>query len=228
MSQVGAFFALRRSNESRAYLGDVRLALHELSARSVLSSVFVYPRELQACASEPELRKCTTEILLHLMQSRLFPRSVDSFSMWVRDDGRSLWRIIAAVGASAETVRNFTQPILHHETPEAGVVANLAVTATPSFYLPSVSQAQKSAAKAFKWFKVDPFAISPTETLAVFLLPDEEGVPIGAFALISPSSNALAVDGEVFPERLKLTVDQCTLTLVGVARRAHALLNQGR
>jgi hypothetical protein len=28
MSQVGAFFALRRSNESRAYLGDVRLALH--------------------------------------------------------------------------------------------------------------------------------------------------------------------------------------------------------
>jgi hypothetical protein len=96
MSQVGAFFALRRSNETHAYLGDVRLALHELSARSVLTSAFVYPRELESCRTIGELRVRATDVLRHLMDSRLFPRPVDAFSLWSRDDSQNVWRIVAA------------------------------------------------------------------------------------------------------------------------------------
>ncbi len=220
MSQVGAIFALRRSNETRAYLGDVRLALHELSARSVLSSALAYPRELQTWQTTEELRVRATDVLRHLTDSRLFPRSVDAFSLWARDDRRELWRIVAAVGASEATIESFTQPVLRQETPGAGIVANLAVTATPSYYQPT-------AGKALSWFKVDPAGTTPTETLAVFLLPDASGVPIGAFALTSTQVNALAVEEQdSLPEMLKLTVDQCTVTLVGVARRAHALLSK--
>ena len=221
MSQVGAFFALRRSNETRAYLGDVRLALHELSARSVLTSSLVYPRELQECRTVEQLRDRTTDILRHLLESRLFPRSVDAFSVWARDDKHELWRIFAAVGASQSTIDGFTQPVLRRETAGAGVVANLVVTGTPSYY-------QSDASKARSWFMPDPAGTSPTETLTVFLLPDEAGVPIGAFALTSTRKNALDVEDEGLPERLKLTVDQCTVTLVGVTRRAHRLLNEGR
>jgi hypothetical protein len=222
MSQVGAFFALRRSNETRAYLGDVRLALHELSARSVLTSALVYPRELDACKTLGELRLRATDILRHLMDSRLFPR-VDAFSVWTRDDRQQVWRIVAAVGASPQTIEEFTQPIIREPTDGAGVVANLAVNAdvVTSYYQPSASKAPNG------WFKVDPLATTPTETLAVFLLPDEEDVPIGAFALTSATQNALEVDEDHLPERLKLIVDQCTVTLVGVARRAHKLLREG-
>jgi hypothetical protein len=224
MGQVGAFFALRRSNETRSYLGDVRLALHELSARSVLSSALVFPRELDACRTSAELRVRATEILRHLMDSRLFPRPVDAFSVWARDDRAGVWRIVAAVGASEVTVREFTQPILRAETEGAGVVANLAVTADsePNYYQASASTAPRN------WFKPDPAATTPTETLAVFLLPDENEIPVGAFALTSEKQNALEVGDDGLPERLKLIVDQCTVTLVGVARRAHRLLNEDK
>jgi hypothetical protein len=223
MTQVGAFFALRRSNETRAYLGDVRLALHELTARSVLTSAVVYPRELEACRTAGDLRGRATDILRHLMDSRLFPRSVDAFSVWARDDRHGVWRIVAAVGASETTIHEFTQPILGEETDGAGVVANLAVTAdrSASYYQATASTARN------KWFKPDP-AGSATETLAVFLLPDEQGVPIGAFSLTSGKANALDMEQDDLPERVKLIVDQCTATLVGVARRAHKLLNKGQ
>jgi hypothetical protein len=59
-------------------------------------------------------------------------------------------------------------------------------------------------------------------------MPDEDGVPVGAFALTSEKANALELDDDGLPERLKLIVDQCTLTLVGVARRAHTLLSEGK
>jgi hypothetical protein len=157
------------------------------------------------------------------MDSRLFPRPVDAFSVWARDDRAGVWRIVAAVGASEVTVRDFTQPILRTETEGAGVVANLAVTADSesNYYQGSARTAPR------KWFKADPAADSPTETLAVFLLPDENEIPVGAFALTSQKPNALEVEDDGLPERLKLIVDQCTVTLVGVARRAHKLLNEG-
>lgn len=224
MSQVGALFSLRRSNETRAYLGDVRLALQELSARSVLASAVVYPRELEACQSIVELRARATNILRHLMDSRLFPRPVDAFSVWARDDRSGVWRIVAAVGASLETISGFTQAILREETTEAGVVANLAVTAdrNATYYQATAGTAPH------RWFKPDPASKTQTETLAVFLMPDEDGVPVGAFALTSEKANALELDDDGLPERLKLIVDQCTLTLIGVARRAHTLLSEGK
>jgi hypothetical protein len=93
--------------------------------------------------------------------------------------------------------------------------------------VPQGSYYQSSASRApNRWFRNDPHAENPTETLAVFLLPDEEGVPIGAFALTSAKENALEFEEDHPPERVKLIVDQCTVTLIGVARRAHKLMSE--
>jgi hypothetical protein len=204
MTQVGAYFALRRSNETRAYLGEVRQLLHELGARSILSSAVSYAREIGECATPHDLRRRATTILAHLKDSRLFPRALNAFSVWARDDARKEWRIVAALGASQETIDTFAQPVLEAETPGAGVVANLAVTApeNPSYY-------QRSAADPPKdWFKADPAATTPTETLAVFLLPDESGFPVGAFALTSAQTDALEADPQGrTSERLSLIID---------------------
>lgn len=220
MAQVGAYFALRRSNETRAYLGEVRQLLHELGARSILSSAISYAHEIGECPTPEDLRRRATAILSHLKDSRLFPRAVDAFSVWARDEVRNEWRIVAALGASEETIQNFRQAVLEKETPGAGVVANVAVTASEnsSYY-------QARAAKDPKgWFKPDPAAMTQTETLAVFLLPDERGFPVGAFALTSAQPDALEADAQgKASERLSLIIDQCSLILLGVARRAHEL-----
>jgi hypothetical protein len=171
VGQVGGLFALTRSNETRSYLGEVRLLLHEMSARSTLSSAISYAREIRECRSAEELGGRATAILAHLKDSRLFPKAVDAFSVWARDDARGVWRIVAALGASDETISNFTQPIISAESPEVGVVANLAATAdeNPRYYQPSAKEAPN------RWFKPDPGGKTATETLAVFLLPDDSG-----------------------------------------------------
>src|SRR5277367_1751828 len=86
VGQVGGLFALTRSNETRSYLGEVRLLLHELSARSILASAVSYAREIGECERSDQLRHRATVILSHLKDSRLFPREVDAFSVWARDD----------------------------------------------------------------------------------------------------------------------------------------------
>jgi hypothetical protein len=219
MAQVGAYLALRRSNETRAYLGEVRQLLHELGARSILSSAISYAREIGECPTPEDLRRRATAILSHLKDSRLFPKAVEAFSVWAHDDVRNEWRIVAALGASEETIENFRQPVLDKETPGAGVVANLAVTASvnSSYY-------QASAEDPKGWFKADPAAMTRTETLAVFLLPDERGYPVGAFALTSAQPDALEADAQGrASERVSLIIDQCSLILLGVARKAHEL-----
>jgi len=223
VGQIGAFFALRRSNETRAYLGEVRLLVHELSARSILLSALSNAREMGDCESTQELRTRATTILAHLRDSRLFPKAVTAFSVWARDDARQVWRIVAALGSSEQTVANFTQAIIAEETAGAGIVANLAATAdeSPRYYQPSSAQAPNT------WFKADPHAHATTETLAVFLLPDPAGIPIGAFALTSAQKDALEHGTDGPSERLSLIIEQCSLTLIGVARRAYVLWKGG-
>ena len=223
VGQVGGLFSLTRSNETRSYLGEVRLLLHELSARSILASAISYAREIAECDRSDQLRRRATVILSHLKDSRLFPREVTAFSVWARDDAQGVWRIVAALGASEPTIATFTQPIVAVETPGAGVVANLAATAdeNPRYYQPSADRAPN------RWFKPDPGGGSATETLAVFLLPDEGGIPVGAFAITSAQRDALEADADGPSERLSLIIEQCSLTLVGVARRAQQLWERG-
>jgi hypothetical protein len=223
VGQVGGFFSLTRSNETRSYLGEVRLLLHELSARSILASAVSYAREIGECERSDQLRRRATVILSHLRDSRLFPREVSAFSVWARDDARLVWRIVAALGASEQTIANFTQHVVAVETPGAGVVANLAATAddNPRYYQPSADRAPN------RWFKPDPGGKAATQTLAVFLLPDEAGIPVGAFAITSPLPDALEAETDGPSERLSLIIEQCSLTLVGVARRAQQLWERG-
>ena len=223
VGQVGGFFSLSRSNETRSYLGEVRLLLHELSARSILASAVSYAREIGECERSDQLRRRATVILSHLKDSRLFPREVSAFSVWARDDARLVWRIVAALGASEHTIATFTQPIVTVETAGAGIVANLAATAdeSPRYYQPSADRAPN------RWFKPDPGGRVTTQTLAVFLLPDEAGIPVGAFAITSPLPDALEAETDGPSERLSLIIEQCSLTLVGVARRAQQLWERG-
>ncbi|MDB4973105.1 MAG: hypothetical protein JWN48_1446 [Myxococcaceae bacterium] len=217
--QVGGLFALRRSNETRAYLHRVHEMVQDVATHAAFVSVLA--RERQAsCVDIDELRQQALVTLQALKHSILFPH-VDAFSLWARDDTRESWRMVAGIGPSARSVRGFTQPILAAEEPGAGVVANLAAVGQGEYYQPRPGQCVVGKPA---WFATNPLAESPAVTVAVFLLPDEYGVPVGAFALTSRDDDALSCERlSDFPREVRLILSQCTVSLEGLARRAAEL-----
>ena len=222
VSQVSGLFALRRSNESRAQLRSLQEMLQDVATRAAFVSVLA--RERQAsCRSPGELSRQARVTLEALKHSALFPR-VDAFSLWARDDRHGVWRIVAAIGPSARSVRHFTQRILEREEVGAGAVANLAVRGEGAYYQPRPGACVVGNPA---WFARNAFADAPAVTVAVFLLPDEEGVPVGAFALTSRDEDALACEQlNDFPREVRLILSQCTVSLVGLARRAAELWSE--
>jgi len=222
VSQIGGLFALRRANETRAYLRSVQEMVQDVATRAAFVSVLA--RERQAsCRTTGELARQARVTLEALKHSALFPR-VDAFSLWARDDAAGVWRMVSAIGPTARSLLRFTQPILAHEEAGAGAVANLAVVGQPEYYQPrpGVCVVGNPA-----WFAPDALADVPAVTLAVFLLPDEDGVPVGAFALTSRDEDALSCERlNDFPREVRLILSQCTVSLVGLARRAAELWSE--
>lgn len=220
--QVGGLYALRRSNETRAHLRGVQEMLQDVATRAAFVSVLA--RERQAsCRTAFELARQARVTLEALKHSILFPR-VDAFSLWARDDGQGVWRMVAAIGPSASSLRYFTQPILAREEAGAGVIANLAVVGEGEYYQPRPGECLLGNPA---WFALNPRAETPAVTVAVFLLPDEEGVPVGAFALTSRDDDALSCERlNDFPREVRLILSQCTVSLVGLARRAAELWSE--
>jgi hypothetical protein len=218
-AQVGGLYALRRSNETRAHLGSMQEMLQDVATRAAFVSVLA--REHQArCRTSQELASQALVTLEALKHSILFPR-VDAFSLWARDDENAVWRMVAAIGPSARSVRHFKQPILAREHAGAGVVANLAVVGEAEYYQPRPGECVVGSPA---WFAANSHAELPAVTVAVFMLPDEQGVPVGAFALTSHREDALACERvHDFPREVRLILSQCTVSLVGLARRAAEL-----
>jgi hypothetical protein len=217
--QVGGLYALRRSNETRAHLRSVQEMLQDVATRAVFVSVLARERQAR-CRNSSELAAQALVTLEALKHSILFPR-VDAFSLWARDDALGAWRMVAAIGPSARSVRHFKQPILEHERDGAGVVANLAVMGEAEYYQPRPGHCVVGSPT---WFAKNPNAESPAITVAVFMLPDEQGVPVGAFALTSHKEDALSCERlHDFPREVRLILSQCTVSLVGLARRAAEL-----
>jgi hypothetical protein len=219
VGQVGGLYALRRSNETRAHLRGLQEMVQDVATRAAFVSVLA--RERQAgCRSIDELSSLAVVTLEALKHSILFPR-VDAFSLWARDDGQSTWRMVAGIGPSAHSVSEFTQPVLRRETPGAGVIANLAVLGRGEYYQP---RPRECVVGDPGWFAANPYAREAAVTVAVFILPDEEGVPVGAFALTSRDEDALSCERlHDFPREVRLILSQCTVSLVGLARRAAEL-----
>ena len=222
VGQVGGLYALRRSNETRAHLRSMQEMLQDVATRAAFVSVLA--REGQAqCRDVDELARKAQVTLEALKHSILFPR-VDAFSLWARDDVRGVWRMVAGIGPSARSIRLFTQPLLSRETRGAGVIANLAVLGLGEYYQPRPSTCLLGDPG---WFAKNPNADSPAITVAVFMLPDEAGVPVGAFALTSSTEDALSCERlHDFPREVRLILSQCTVSLVGLARRAAELWSE--
>jgi hypothetical protein len=218
-SQVGGLYALRRSNETRAHLRSLHELVQDVATRATFVSVLA--REHQArCRTSQELFEQVIVTLEALKYSVLFPR-VDAFSLWARDDGRGVWRMVAAIGPSARSVRRFVQPLVAEERAGAGVVANLAAVGAFEYYQPRPGECLFGSPR---WFAQNPYAESPAVTVAVFMLCDERGTPVGAFALTSHKEDALACERlQDFPREVRLILSQCTISLVGLARRAAEL-----
>lgn len=217
--QVAGLYALRRSNETRAHLRSVQELLQDVATRAAFVSVLA--RERQAgCRSSEELARQALVTLEALKHSILFPR-VDAFSLWARDDGAGAWRMVAGIGPSARSVRHFKQPLLVREQVGAGVVANLAAAGAGEYYQPRPGECVVGSPL---WFAENPYAELPAVTVAVFMLPDEQGLPVGAFALTSHRDDALSCERlHDFPREVRLILSQCTVSLVGLARRAAEL-----
>lgn len=222
VSQIGGLYALRRSNETRAHLRSVQEMLQDVATRAAFVSVLA--RERQAsCRTTRELARQARVTLEALKHSALFPR-VDAFSLWARDDTSGVWRMLSAIGPRVSSVRPFTQPILEHEQEGAGTIANLAVLGQPEYYQPRPGECLVGNPA---WFAPNSLSDAPVATLAVFLLPDEDGVPVGAFALTSRDEDALSCERlNDFPREVRLILSQCTVSLVGLARRAAELWSE--
>ena len=219
VGQVGGLYALRRSNETRAHLRGLQEILQDVATRAAFVSVLARERQAR-CRTLEEVRGQTLVTLEALKHSILFPR-VDAFSLWARDDATHSWRMVAAIGPGARAVRDFTQPVLARETPGAGIIANLAVLGRGEYYQPRPSACVVGDPA---WFAANPHAPEASTTVAVFMLPDEEGVPVGAFALTSRDEDALSCERlHDFPREVGLILSQCTVSLVGLARRAAEL-----
>jgi hypothetical protein len=218
-SQVGGLYALRRSNETRAYLRNVQEMMQDIATRTAFASVLA--REHQACcASSDELARQALVTLEALKHSVLFPH-VDAFSLWARDDARGVWRMVAALGPTPRTIDQFAQPIVAREQRGAGVVANLAAVGAAEYYQPRPGTCVLGEPT---WFAENPHAEVPAVTVAVFMLPDVSGLPAGAFALTSRDDDALSCERlHDFPREVRLILSQCTVSLVGLARRAAEL-----
>ena len=217
--QVGALYALRRSNETRAHMRCVQEILQDVATRAVFVSVLARERQAR-CRTSRELASQALVTLEALKHSILFPR-VDAFSLWARDDVGGVWRMVAAIGPSARSVRHFKQPLLAGEKAGAGVVANLAVVGEAEYYQPRPGECVVGSPA---WFAKNAHAESPAITVAVFMLPDEQGLPVGAFALTSHKEDALSCERlHDFPREVRLILSQCTVSLVGLARRAAEL-----
>jgi hypothetical protein len=219
-AQVSGLTAMRRSNESRSYIGHLQETLQSLTTRSVFASVIAYEKQL-ACATSDDVAKCARATLEVLKHSRRFP-NVDAFSLWARDDANRRWRMVTAIGIDPEVVENFSQELLSQETPGAGIVANLAVTALPRYYQRRQSDAVIGDAE---WFAANERSSRTATTLGVFMLASEKGEPVGAFALTSDVEDALEHDASAggFPRPVMLILDECTVSLVGLATRATEL-----
>ncbi|MDB4988772.1 MAG: hypothetical protein JWN04_3950 [Myxococcaceae bacterium] len=224
VGQVGGLYALRRSNETRAHLHRVQEIVQDLATHAAFASVLA--RERQAsCASIEELRRQALVTLEALKHSILFPH-VDAFSLWARDDACESWRMVAGIGPSAHSLRCFTQPILACEEPGAGVVANLAAVGKGEYYQPRPGECVLGNPR---WFAINPLTDAPAVTVAVFLLPDERGVPVGAYALTSRDDDALSCERlSDFPREVRLILSHCTVSLGGLARRAAELWSKTR
>jgi hypothetical protein len=221
-SQVGALYALRRSNETRAYLRSVQELLQDVATRAAFVSVLA--REHQAsCTSIDQLARQALVTLEALKHSILFPH-VDAFSLWARDDARGVWRMVAALGPTEHSRAHFAQPILSCEQCGAGVVANLAAVGQAEYYQPRPGDCVLGKPT---WFAINPHADAPAVTVAVFMLHDESGSPAGAFALTSRDDDALSCERlHDFPREVRLILSQCTVSLVGLARRAAKLWSE--
>jgi len=217
--QVGGLYALRRSNETRAHLRSMQEILQDVATRAAFVSVLARERQ-SGCQSSEELARQALVTLEALKHSILFPR-VDAFSLWARDDSQAVWRMVAGIGPSTRSLRLFKQPILERELVGAGVVANLAAVGEGEYYQPRPGECVVGSPD---WFADNPYAESPAVTVAVFILPDERGAPVGAFALTSHKEDALACERlQDFPREVRLILSQCTVSLVGLARRAAEL-----
>lgn len=219
VGQIGGLYALRRSNETRAHLRSVQELLQDVATRSAFVSVLA--REHQAsCTSIDQLARQALVTLEALKHSILFPH-VDALSLWARDDARGVWRMVAALGPTEHSLLHFAQPILACEECGAGVVANLAAVGQAEYYQPRPGTCVVGKPA---WFASNPHAESPAVTVAVFMLEDSQGLPTGAFALTSRDEDALSCERlHDFPREVRLILSQCTVSLVGLARRAAEL-----
>jgi hypothetical protein len=224
VAQVGGFYALSRSNESRSYLRELQESVHEVASRAAFVPVLA-EQQVARCSTSSTLSSLALATLRALKRSQFFP-DVSAFSLWARDDRQSEWRMVAALGPTQGSIDSFRQPFIDVETAGAGVVANLAQTGAIAYYQPRAGEARLGKAE---WFAANQHSKHAAETLAVFLLTDDSGSPSGSFALTSEKQDALELEANGrYPLQVQLMLEQCTISLVGLALKANELWRDGK
>ena len=177
----GGFLNLTRSTNTRSTTSTIHATTKQMARQlDLLRRGQRINGELYAQAVDAQLADTREELaaaMVHMVDAaRAHPKIPPdrlTVSLWLR--GQERWRILAGSGIADETRTDFTQAVIDEPTPEAGVVSNLAASADRFLVDPEVEHNP--------WYKPNPFHPVEESGMAVVLIEDFHGTPVGALCL---------------------------------------------
>lgn len=171
-TNVGGLLAVFRSSQTRT---ETRAALREVSDLriAVLTAPVIEAADRASRAKTFEDLTAGLGSMLQLaVNLSLLPRAVDQASLWALDESNGEWFICAATLPPKE--HQFRQKVVTVETPQAGVVANLAAGVAVPELPDTVRQGDVYLIgldlHRHPWYLVNPEQDHPAEGMAVVLL----------------------------------------------------------
>ncbi|HEX6240497.1 MAG TPA: hypothetical protein VFZ61_06370 [Polyangiales bacterium] len=191
---VGGILALMRSVRTRSETGATLRELSQIRV-SALSSPVIEEAVRALEAKDPVALVGSLARMLRLTVSLPLARELcDKASLWVRDDRRGVWFMLATSQLAIDDFE-LTMPIVKQATPGAGIVANLAV-ASPPAHLDCRFEADVflcgSTLQSHPWFV--PHSQTTSVGMVATLLRNESGV-IGVLCLTTESAKTVPVTG---------------------------------
>lgn len=202
---AGGLYAVFRSTSTQAHSQATRFELERLRGRlHRLSDLAI---EAHHSSSPGAVIEKLSEMLAVAVRLPDTSKHVDAISLWIRAGDR--WVILLAFPPDDERKKDYAQPVLSAEEPGAGVVANMAATATPLLII-------EANADEHRWWKRFEGG-RKNEGLAAVLLRNAPGEVLGAICITSERRGEIH-DNEALATVLRQWGRSFTLALEALRR----------
>lgn len=172
---IGGTLALFRSSNTHARTEEALAEIQDLKATmNVGRMLFGLARTAPKQPDTASVLALVGQMAEEAVKLPELPDGVATLTVWARR--RDRWVIVAGHGITQETVTSFSQRVLAGEEDGAGVVANLAATATSEPWIRH-RDVQKE-----RWYMKNPKPSGPVEGMAAVLL-GAATAPVGALCI---------------------------------------------